>query len=89
MTGAATFVGGVGTSFQGLAWDSTRNVMTAFDGSQIIAVNVTNAALTLLAFTEFVGDHGMTYDPVIVRPVRRDPRPARGLPDDPTTASEL
>jgi hypothetical protein len=67
-TGAATFVGGVGGNrFQGLAWDSTRNVMTAFNGSQIFSVNVTNAALTLLAFTEFVGNYGMTYDPVIDR----------------------
>jgi hypothetical protein len=66
-TGAASLVGGVGTSFQGLAWDSTRNVMTAFNGSQIFAVNVANAGLTSLAFTEFVRDYGMTYDPVIDR----------------------
>ncbi|MEO7734151.1 MAG: hypothetical protein ABIY55_24525 [Kofleriaceae bacterium] len=66
-TGAATFIGGVGQHFQGLAWDSSRNVMTAFNGSQMFAVNVANAALTLLASTEFVVDYGMTYDPVIDR----------------------
>ena len=66
-TGAATLVGGVGNRFQGLAWDSTRNVMTAFNGFQIFAVDVADAGLTLLASTESVVDDGMTYDPVIDR----------------------
>ncbi len=66
-TGAASLVRRLGLRFQGLAWDSLRNVMTAFNGSQIFAVDVTNGALTQLAFTQSVIDFGMTYDPVIDR----------------------
>ncbi|MBC7975756.1 MAG: hypothetical protein H7138_12325 [Myxococcales bacterium] len=66
-TGAASLVRRFGVGFQGLAWDSLRNVMTAFNGSQIFAVDVTNGGLTQLASTPFVRDFGMTYDPVIDR----------------------
>jgi hypothetical protein len=67
-TGAATTVGSVGGHrFQGLAYDSRRNMLVAFDGGEVFSVDVGTAALTHLAFTDTVLDFGMTYDPVIDR----------------------
>jgi hypothetical protein len=67
-TGAATSVGSVaGHRFQGLAYDSKRNMLVAFDGQEMFSVDVTTAALTHLAFTDFVGDFGMTYDAILDR----------------------
>jgi hypothetical protein len=67
-TGAATLVGPVGNHrFQGLAWDSRRSMMVAYDGFEVVSVNLDNAELTHLAFTDPVVDYGMTYDAVIDR----------------------
>jgi hypothetical protein len=66
-TGAATPLGSIGFGFQGMAWDSTRNMMVGYNGSQLSSIDVTNGAMTPLATTEFVNNFGMTYDPVIDR----------------------
>jgi hypothetical protein len=66
-TGRATVIGPIGSNFQGMAWDSTRNMMVGFNGSQVFSINVATGAMTFLASTGFVSDFGMTYDPVIDR----------------------
>lgn len=66
-TGAATPIAFEGQSFQGLAWDSHRSLLTAFNGFEMLSLDPTTGAQTLLAFTENVGDYGMTYDPTIDR----------------------
>lgn len=67
-TGRATVIGPIGNNFQGMAWDSTRNQMVGFNGSQVFSINVATGAMTSLGFsTDFVQDFGMTYDPVIDR----------------------
>jgi hypothetical protein len=67
-TGAATVVGPVGFNLQGMAFDSARNRMIVFNGSQVFTINVATAAMTFLAFSgTSVTDFGMTYDPVIDR----------------------
>lgn len=67
-TGAATPIGPIGFNFQGMAWDSTRNQMVGYNGSQMFSINVATGAMTSLGFTSIsVVDFGMTYDPVIDR----------------------
>lgn len=66
-TGAETLIAEEDHHLQGLAWDSKRNVMTTFDGTTMFAIDVRNAALTPLGTPTFVGNFGMTYDPVIDR----------------------
>lgn len=67
-TGHATVIGPIGSNFQGMAWDSTRNQMVGFNGSQLFSINVATGAMTLLGTTTIpVIDFGMTYDPVIDR----------------------
>jgi hypothetical protein len=67
-TGGATPIGPIANNFQGMAWDSTRNQMVGFNGSQVFSINVATGAMTSLGFTSApVIDFGMTYDPVIDR----------------------
>jgi hypothetical protein len=66
-TGAATAIGPIGFNFQGMAWDSRRNIMVAYNGSTMFALDVATAAMTTLASAGPVTDFGMTYDPVLDR----------------------
>jgi len=66
-TGAATTIGPVTGRFQGMAWDSTRNRMVAFDGTTMFAVDVATGGMTPIAIPQPVIDYGMTYDPSIDR----------------------
>jgi len=65
--GAATAIGSINFNFQGLAWDSRRSIMVAYNGNTMFSVDVTTAAMTALASVGPIGDFGMTYDPVLDR----------------------
>jgi hypothetical protein len=72
-TGVATAIGPTGITNQtfvdGLAWDSTRNVVVALTAGRVVfyAVNLSTGAATQLQSTPFISDLGMTYDPVLDR----------------------
>ena len=66
-TGAATAIGPVAGRFQAMAWDSTRNMMVAFDGVTLFSVDVTTGGMTAIANPTAVVDYGMTYDESIDR----------------------
>ena len=66
-TGAATAIGPIGSNFQGMAWDSKRNLMMSYDGSTMFTLDVATGAMTPLASAGPVANFGMTYDPVLDR----------------------
>ena len=66
-TGAATTIGPVTGRFQGMAWDSTRSRMVAFDGTTMFDVDVVTGRMTAIANPQPVVDYGITYDESIDR----------------------
>jgi hypothetical protein len=73
-TGAATDPRALGRAFQGMAWDSTRNVMVGLDTqpspstpSTLFSIDVSFGTLTMLQATTRVVNYGMTYSPDIDR----------------------
>jgi hypothetical protein len=67
-TGAAAPIGGT-TSYEGLAFDTKRSLMTAIEtgAAAVASVNEANGATQQLASPGGTNDSGMTYDPFIDR----------------------
>jgi hypothetical protein len=72
-TGAPTFIGatGAGESIDGLAFEDASGRFVAaganLSGSHVFEINVATGAATQLANTPGINNHGLAYDPVILR----------------------